>query len=82
MNMSRNWTKKKKNNFWVNNVKSKFEIELKNKHEINLLILNRLLDWEERPDIQRQKYEKVVVIKGLFTDEDIRVKIVNTIKIK
>ena len=37
-------------------------------------MLNRLLDWEERPDIQRQKYEKVVVIKGLFTDEDIRVK--------
>ena len=35
--------------------------------------LGRLLDWDERPDIQRQKHEKVVVIKGLFKGEDLMV---------
>ena len=29
----------------------------------------RLLDWEERPEIVREKHEKVVVIKNLFAPE-------------
>jgi len=33
----------------------------------------RLLDWDERPDIKREKHEKVVVIKGLFTAEEFKV---------
>jgi len=32
----------------------------------------RLLDWEERPEIVRSKHEKVVVIKGLFEPKDRR----------
>ncbi len=34
----------------------------------------RLLDWEERPDIVRQKHEKVVVIKNIFSLNDMNVR--------
>ena len=40
-----------------------------------IFLFFRLLDWEERPDIVRQKHEKVVVIKNIFTLNDINVSI-------
>ena len=34
----------------------------------------RLLDWDDRPEIVRQKHEKVVVIKNIFSPNDFNVK--------
>lgn len=33
----------------------------------------RLLDWDDRPVVKREKHEKVVVIKNLFFVSDIKV---------
>ncbi|RNA29476.1 HIV Tat-specific factor 1 [Brachionus plicatilis] len=30
----------------------------------------KMLDWEERPEVVRQKYERVVVIKNIFSPSD------------
>jgi len=32
----------------------------------------RLLDWDERPTVKREKHEKVVVIKGLYSVDEIK----------
>ena len=66
----RKWSRKRELRFATVYIYLYIYIYILNKY---LLCDLRLLDWEDRPEITRQKYEKVVVIKNIFSPNDFNV---------